>query len=53
VEKLFKVMDQILFFQLTLYPDGSGAVTFATPTVGDRTSVVAGYGLTGVEHQVM
>jgi hypothetical protein len=30
-----------------LTTDGSGAVTFATPTVGDITSVVAGSGLTG------
>ena len=30
-----------------LTTDGSGAVTFATPTVGDITSVVAGTGLTG------
>ncbi len=30
-----------------LTTDGSGAVTFQTPTVGDITSVVAGTGLTG------
>jgi len=30
-----------------LTTDGSGAVTFQTPTVGDITSVVAGSGLTG------
>ena len=30
-----------------LTTNGSGAVTFATPTVGDITSVVAGSGLTG------
>ncbi len=30
-----------------LTTDGSGAVTFATPTTGDITSVVAGSGLTG------
>ena len=30
-----------------LTTDGSGAVTFATPTTGDITSVVAGDGLTG------
>jgi hypothetical protein len=30
-----------------LTTDGSGAVTFATPTVGDITSVVAGTGMTG------
>ncbi len=30
-----------------LTTDGSGAVTFAAPTVGDITSVVAGSGLTG------
>ena len=30
-----------------LTTNGSGAVTFATPTVGDITSVVAGTGLTG------
>jgi hypothetical protein len=52
-------MDQILLLSAYTLPtsdgsasqvlttDGSGAVTFQTPTVGDITAVVAGNGLTG------